>query len=584
MATRNLAVEKNAVDKFIQQRGKKPETPQDWAIVHRISYPTLDVLPEELKSNPGTMSYYQSTGAASPASLANTSNVQGLSQTVADSNVDQLRTDMNTAGARSQELAGGNEPLRILQEAIREKSGVKQAPIGESEIFKQAGVGGYGALSSSLAARKNEIQTNMVDFQNSISQMAGTYSDMAKQALSAYTQSADAYNKEVDRLQKIIDDQNDQAQAIELINHKAKVDEALLKLQRSIPTISEQQDLLDKGYTLDSNGLVTDPAKKIVQGIDLSTYAADPNHAQAVASLVSGMDFKGDIANVDAYIKAKNSDSPITGEMISQVSQKYGLPWEILVALQEQESWLGTSPVALKNNNLGGITYSENYVNNHPGTSKGTARPAKEGGNYVKFPTVQAGLEAVAEQLARRRTTTTMAKTEDITGKPASYQEWALAGGKTGTGKTYEDWVTKEAKKPTESQFKVATFVKRLEEADVVLDLVEGKFTGGRSYIGEQMPNIFKTVDRQKMEQAQRNFINATLRRESGANITDSEYANAKQQYFAAPGDSKEVLEQKRANRETLKKGFKEEAGTAYITDGLTNEDAYEAYKIMISK
>lgn len=37
--------------------------------------------------------------------------------------------------------------------------------------------------------------------------------------------------------------------------------------------------------------------------------------------------------------------------------------------------------------NPGGVTWSKNYINNpnRPGTSKGTLRPAAEGGNYVHF-------------------------------------------------------------------------------------------------------------------------------------------------------------------------------------------------------
>lgn len=54
----------------------------------------------------------------------------------------------------------------------------------------------------------------------------------------------------------------------------------------------------------------------------------------------------------------------------------------------------------------------------------------------------------------------------------------------------------------------------------------------------------------QKMEQAQRNFINAVLRRESGAQISDSEFANARLQYFPVIGDTPEVIEQKRRTRE----------------------------------
>lgn len=67
----------------------------------------------------------------------------------------------------------------------------------------------------------------------------------------------------------------------------------------------------------------------------------------------------------------------------------------------------------------------------------------------------------------------------------------------------------------------------------------------------------------QKVEQAQRDFINAVLRQESGAVIADSEFNNARRQYFPQPGDSKAVIEQKARNRQRAIEGFKVGAGPA---------------------
>ena len=53
----------------------------------------------------------------------------------------------------------------------------------------------------------------------------------------------------------------------------------------------------------------------------------------------------------------------------------------------------------------------------------------------------------------------------------------------------------------------------------------------------------------QKAEQAQRNFVNAILRQESGAVISPVEFENAKKQYFPSVGDSEEVKKQKAENR-----------------------------------
>ena len=76
-------------------------------------------------------------------------------------------------------------------------------------------------------------------------------------------------------------------------------------------------------------------------------------------------------------------------------------------------------------------------------------------------------------------------------------------------------------------------------------------------------PNVLKSGDRQQFEQAKRDFVNATLRRESGAVISDSEFANADKQYFPQPGDGPEVIAQKRRNREIAIAGIGAAAGPA---------------------
>lgn len=72
------------------------------------------------------------------------------------------------------------------------------------------------------------------------------------------------------------------------------------------------------------------------------------------------------------------------------------------------------------------------------------------------------------------------------------------------------------------------------------------------------------SVEYQKFDQAQRNFINAVLRRESGAVISEQEFENARQQYFPSPGDSSERLAQKRANRQEAITGISAAAGPAW--------------------
>jgi hypothetical protein len=132
---------------------------------------------------------------------------------------------------------------------------------------------------------------------------------------------------------------------------------------------------------------------------DLSTYATDPKHAQSVQNIINNIGKFNSIADIDAYIKSVQPNSRFTGQMIADVANANGIGWEELVALTQLESFLGTSNVANNNNNPGGVTWNTNF----PASLKGTARPANEGGNYVKYATMQEGLDAVAKQLARRK-------------------------------------------------------------------------------------------------------------------------------------------------------------------------------------
>lgn len=70
--------------------------------------------------------------------------------------------------------------------------------------------------------------------------------------------------------------------------------------------------------------------------------------------------------------------------------------------------------------------------------------------------------------------------------------------------------------------------------------------------IGNQyMPSWMKSDKMQQIEQAQRNFVTAVLRQESGAAISASEFETEQKKYFPQPGDSQAVIEQKRKSRQT---------------------------------
>ena len=129
----------------------------------------------------------------------------------------------------------------------------------------------------------------------------------------------------------------------------------------------------------------------------------------------------------------------------------------------------------------------------------------------------------------------------------------------------------------TDAQAKALLFGSRMQQAEKQLQALNAK--------GVDMPSIIKmgadnvplvggalgaaanatvaSEEQQQVEQAQRDFINAVLRRESGAVIADSEFLNARKQYFPQVGDGDAVKEQKRLNRQLAMQKILEEVPAA---------------------
>lgn len=122
-------------------------------------------------------------------------------------------------------------------------------------------------------------------------------------------------------------------------------------------------------------------------------------------------------------------------------------------------------------------------------------------------------------------------------------------------------------KAPTGDQSKTATFAKRVQSAENDLqELAAGGYNRAEygSGLGASLPNALQSPEAQRQNQAERNFVNAVLRRESGAAISPSEFESANIQYFPRAGDSQEVLDQKARNRADALNGLIAEAGPAY--------------------
>lgn len=122
-----------------------------------------------------------------------------------------------------------------------------------------------------------------------------------------------------------------------------------------------------------------------------------------------------------------------------------------------------------------------------------------------------------------------------------------------------------KSKDLTDSQSKALLFGRRMEASDKIMTELSEKgvdasvpFSRAGYGVGWAV-NAVSGAQQQKLDQAKRDFLNAVLRRESGAVITQSEFENGDKQYFPQIGDSAEVKVQKAANRKLAMESIMEE-------------------------
>ena len=117
----------------------------------------------------------------------------------------------------------------------------------------------------------------------------------------------------------------------------------------------------------------------------------------------------------------------------------------------------------------------------------------------------------------------------------------------------------------TDSQAKAALFGSRMQASDSVLgDLAKAGITkslpgAGMGFGVGNVLNVVSPESQQRLNQAKLDFLSATLRRESGAVISDQEMKKGDQQYFPQIGDSPGVIEQKARNRAIAIRGVQAE-------------------------
>lgn len=125
----------------------------------------------------------------------------------------------------------------------------------------------------------------------------------------------------------------------------------------------------------------------------------------------------------------------------------------------------------------------------------------------------------------------------------------------------------KPEKPPSEGERNAMSFYRRGADAEKIISSLEPTIAkkGLMGQLGmKYLPNAMQGDDEQTYQQAQRQFTQAKLRRESGAAISQAEYDQDAKTYFPTPGDSQAVLKRKSDARKAILEELKTASGKAY--------------------
>lgn len=135
---------------------------------------------------------------------------------------------------------------------------------------------------------------------------------------------------------------------------------------------------------------------------DIKSYATDPTHEAKIQSILNGIGKFKSVEQIDAYIKSKYPNSPVTGNMIANASAEYGVSWEMMVAIMAQDSSMGTAGKAVRTKNPGNVGNTDD-------------------GSTQNFNSWQEGVNAVAKNLAWRKTDAPVIEISSQTVTPDGY-------------------------------------------------------------------------------------------------------------------------------------------------------------------
>lgn len=191
----------------------------------------------------------------------------------------------------------------------------------------------------------------------------------------------------------------------------------------------------------------------------------------------------------------------------------------------------------------------------------------RKGAKLTRQEIAKARLDAVAEFARIRGTADDRPRTEPRT--RYNVQQITNADGTTGLVRLNLDTGDVSpvalpgsgAGKVSDTERLSKAYYDRTAASNTTAETFEQQLASLGSQFDVKLPTLLQSESGQRYKQAKDEFINASLRRESGAAIQPSEYARYDKIYFVQPGDTPATVKQKQAARKRVIAGFKVTSG-----------------------
>jgi len=243
--------------------------------------------------------------------------------------------DIKSLGQAKADLAATPRPtnstMGVLEEALRTKSDVGDQPLGQSDLFSQAGlptkgVSAYTTLNQSLQQHGQEMKDRYGSFVNQMSKTSGSMADAYNTVADRYKLLNDSYNQEADRMQRLTEIMTQHENAMEILQKQSDLDNEVSDMfgdggaAPSGPGSSLLGDYTDifMGSPMNADGidLVANKGTKVTSSGFGTVVFAGPNGGWG-----NQVKIEDDQGNIHQYshldsINAKVGDGPGTGDVI----------------------------------------------------------------------------------------------------------------------------------------------------------------------------------------------------------------------------------------------------------------------------